>query len=59
MHFLALSILSSFVGAPVEGEALGPAKVGLQFRELLGGWEWESRWGGEPHIEGEVEGRGG
>jgi len=29
--------VNSFVGAPVEGEALGPAKGGLPVKEILGG----------------------
>lgn len=51
--------MNILVRAPVEGEALGPAKAGppvngiLQGRAVMGGG-----WEGNTHIEGEGEGLG-
>jgi len=52
--------MNSLVRAPVEGEALGPAKTEppvnmiVEGRVLMGGG-----WGGKAHIEGEEDGLGG
>jgi len=52
--------MNSLVRAPVEGEALGPAKVEPPVNMIVGervvmggGWGWET------HVEGEGKGLGG
>jgi len=51
--------MNSLVRAPVEGEALGPAKTGLPVNVIVGGgWYWGEDGEGSPYIRG-GEGVGG
>jgi len=52
--------MNSLVRAPVVGEALGPPKTEPPVNVIVGGRVVVGReWGGEAHIEGEVEVLGG
>jgi len=52
--------MNNLVRAPVEGEALGPAKTEPPVNGIVGGRAvMGGGWGGEAHIEGEGEGLGG
>ena len=52
--------MNSLVRAPVEGEALGPAKTEFPVNLIVWGRVvMERGWGGEAHIEGDREGLGG
>jgi len=49
--------MNSLVGAPVEGEAHGPAKAGTSVNMIVGGGQYWGKDGeGNTHIEGEREG---
>jgi len=51
--------MNSLVRAPVEGEALGPAKTEPPVKGIVGGRVVTGEgWGGETHIEGEGQGLG-
>jgi len=52
--------MNSLVRAPVEGEALGPAKTERLVNVIVGGRVvMGGGWGGEVHIDREEEGLGG
>jgi len=52
--------MNSLVRAPVEGEAIDPAKSEPPVNVIVWGRAvMEEGWGGEAHIEGEGEGLGG
>jgi len=52
--------MNSLVRAPVEGEALGSAKIEPPVNVIVGGRVvMGGGWGGEAHIEGKGEGLGG
>jgi len=52
--------MKSLVRAPVEGEALGPAKTEPPVNVIVGGRAvMEGGWGGEALVEGEGERLGG
>ena len=52
--------MNILVRAPVEGEALGPAKTEPPVNVIVGGRAaMGGGWGGEAYIEGEGEGLGG